>query len=82
MLAFGALALTVTIGIVGQMLARQSRADARDHPTLTAMGMTRRQLVRISLAPAVLVALVGAGLAVAVAVAFSPLTPIGLASCT
>ncbi|MCU1426406.1 MAG: hypothetical protein JWL83_406 [Actinomycetia bacterium] len=79
LLVFGALALIATIGVVGQILARQIRADARDNPTLGAMGMTRRQLLARALARPVVVAIVGAGLAVVIAVALSPLTPIGLA---
>jgi len=64
---------------VGQSLARQLRADGSDSELLRAVGMTRGQRV---MAPALRGAVVGLGGAVVAAVgaiAWSPLTPVGLA---
>ena len=73
-----ALALAVTaLLIVGQVATRVLAAAAADHGVLAALGMTRRQLLAASLAEVAAATLGGAALAVAVAVAASPLTPIG-----
>jgi ABC-type antimicrobial peptide transport system permease subunit len=73
-----ALALAVTaLLIVGQVATRVLQAAAADHGVLAALGMTRRQLLAASLAEVAVATLGGAALAVAVAVAASPLTPIG-----
>jgi ABC-type antimicrobial peptide transport system permease subunit len=73
-----ALALGVTaLLIVGQVATRVLAAAAADHGVLAALGMTRRQLLAASLAEVAAATLGGAALAVAVAVAASPLTPIG-----
>ncbi len=66
--------------LVGQALARQTFLDSVDHPTLRALGFGRAQLVagdhaaRGRWSP-----IAAALLAVVVAVAASPLTPIGVA---
>jgi ABC-type antimicrobial peptide transport system permease subunit len=71
-----ALALTALL-VVGQVAVRLVGAAATDNPALAALGMTRRQLWAASLAETA--AAVGAGTAgaVVIAVAASPLTPIG-----
>lgn len=76
---FAAVAGLAALVIVGQALARQLVADTADNPTLDALGMSRGQLVVVPLVRAGLVAVAGGAVAVAVAVALSPLTPIGIA---
>ncbi len=65
--------------LVGQALARQTFLDSVDHPTLRALGFGRRELIVTSMLRAGAVAVAAAGLAMVVAVAASPLTPIGAA---
>src|SRR6202034_2522338 len=69
-------ALTALL-IVGQVASRQLLAAARDNPTLAALGLTRRQLAAVGLAEVALAAAGGAVLACGVAIAASPLMPIG-----
>jgi putative ABC transport system permease protein len=79
LLAFAALTAVGGLLVAGQSVARQVQLDAGEQAVLRAVGMTRGQLVAVTL---VRVALVGAGgalLAAALAVLASPLTPIGLA---
>jgi hypothetical protein len=79
LLAFALLTAIAGLLVVGQSVARQVQLDAVEQAVLRAVGMTRSQLVAVTL---VRVALVGAGgalLAVVLAVLASPLTPIGLA---
>ncbi len=77
--AFAALAAVATLVIVGQALSRQVAFDAGDRRILMALGLTRGQLVGASLARTAVVGMGSAALAVVVAVALSPLAPIGLA---
>jgi ABC-type lipoprotein release transport system permease subunit len=77
--AFAALAAVAGIVIVGQALSRQIVAEAAETPTLVALGMTRPQIVATATLRAAVIAAGGAALALAGAVALSPLTPIGLA---
>jgi hypothetical protein len=80
-LALFALVLAVTaLLIVGQVASRLLLAAARDNPTLAALGLTRRQLAAAGLAEVGAAAAAGAVLACGVAVAASPLMPIGPAS--
>ncbi len=65
--------------LLGQALVRIASLAAARHPTLRALGMTRRQLVTVGVARAGAIAVAAAGLAAAVAIALSPLTPIGSA---
>jgi len=65
--------------VIGQALARQSFLDANDNDALRALGATRTQLFATSMLRALVIALVGAVLAVGLAVIASPLTPIGVA---
>jgi hypothetical protein len=71
-----ALALTVLL-IVGQVAVRLLIGAAGDNASLAALGMTRRQLLAAGLAEVTVAVTAGAALAVGVAVAASPLTPIG-----
>jgi FtsX-like permease family len=77
-LALFALALALTaLLIVGQVAARTLAAAGQDNGTLAALGMTRGQLFAASMAEAATAAVAGALGAVAIAIAASPLTPIG-----
>src|SRR5918998_1028912 len=58
-------------------MARPLLADAPSLPTLAAMGMTRGQLVGGAVLQAALLGVGGAAAAVALAVALSPLLPVG-----
>jgi ABC-type lipoprotein release transport system permease subunit len=71
-------ALTALL-LVGQALARQATLESSAHPLLRSLGMTSRQLFALGLARLVPVGLAAGALAVAVAVALSPLAPIGAA---
>ena len=74
---FAVLAGLIGLAVVGQLLARQLVLDSAEFPILRALGMTRASLAALSLARLAAVTLAGAVIAVAVAVAASPLMPIG-----
>jgi hypothetical protein len=77
-LALFALALALTaLLVVGQVTVRLLIGAAGDNASLAALGMTRRQLFAAGLAEVVAPVAAGAVLAVLVAIAASPLTPIG-----
>jgi len=77
-LALFALALALTtLLIVGQVALRTLASAAQDNGTLAALGMTRRQLFAASMAEIAATTVAGAIGAVAIAIAASPLTPIG-----
>ncbi|MBV9204482.1 MAG: FtsX-like permease family protein [Actinobacteria bacterium] len=63
--------------IVGQVASRLLLAASSDNGALAALGMTRTQLLAASLAEVGLAAVPGAAVACGVAVAASPLMPIG-----
>jgi putative ABC transport system permease protein len=77
LVVFAALAGVIGLAVVGQLLTRQLLMDAAEFPVLRALGMTRATLATLSLARAGVVTIGGAGIAVAVAIAASPLMPIG-----
>jgi ABC-type antimicrobial peptide transport system permease subunit len=77
--AFAALAGLIALAVIGQLLSRQLILDAAEFPILRALGMTRGRLVALSLARIAAVTVAGGAVAVAVAVAASPLMPIGSA---
>jgi ABC-type lipoprotein release transport system permease subunit len=79
LLAFAALAGLAALLLVGQTLGRQVVLESTEYPTLRALGMTPRQLVGVALVRTAVIGGVGAGLAVATALALSALTPIGVA---
>jgi hypothetical protein len=64
---------------VGQSLSRQLRVDASDNDGLRALGMTGKQRVAVASLRGASVGVGSAVVAVAGAVAWSPLTPVGLA---
>jgi len=65
--------------VLGQLLARQSYLDAADYATLAALGMSRRWLAAAGLGRAVVIGAAGAVAGAVIAVAASPLLPVGLA---
>ena len=79
LLAFAALAGLAALLLVGQTLGRQAFLEAVEYPTLRALGMSRGQLVGVAVARSAVVGVGGAAVAVAAAVALSPLAPIGVA---
>ncbi|MFY9585899.1 MAG: FtsX-like permease family protein, partial [Actinomycetota bacterium] len=64
--------------VIGQTISRQILLAARDNQTLLALGMTRWRLVVLALLQVGAAAVTGAVLGIGVAIALSPLTPIGL----
>jgi FtsX-like permease family len=64
---------------IGQILVRQFRSESADAQTLGALGLTTRQQAMVGLIRGAAIGVVGATLTVAGAVAWSPLTPFGLA---
>jgi hypothetical protein len=74
---FAGLAGLIGLAVISQLLARQLVLDSDEFPILRALGMTRTSLAALSLARLAAVTLAGAVIAVAVAIAASPLMPIG-----
>jgi ABC-type antimicrobial peptide transport system permease subunit len=74
---FAALVGLVALALVGQLLSRQLTLDAAEYPIWRALGMTRYRLVGLSMVRLAGVTVAGGLLAVAVAIAGSPLMPIG-----
>ena len=73
-----ALVLAVTaLLVVGQAASRQLLAASRDNGALAALGMTRGQLMAVGLIEVAAAVAAGAVLACGVAIAASPLMPIG-----
>src|SRR5207237_1809891 len=79
LLLFAGLTGVAALLVTGQALSRQVMADAEDNPTLAALGVSRRQLLLLPLVRVALIAVGGSVGAVLIALALSPLTPIGLA---
>ena len=76
---FGLLAAVAGALIVGQALGRQLVIAGDEHPILRGIGMSRGQLVSLSVARAAAVGAAGAVLALLLALALSALAPVGLA---
>ncbi|MFN2607110.1 MAG: ABC transporter permease [Acidimicrobiales bacterium] len=74
---FAALAGATALLVVGQAFSRHLVFGATDHPTLRALGMSRSQLLAVSMVPAIAVAGAGAVLAAAGSALASPLGPVG-----
>jgi hypothetical protein len=74
---FAALLALIGLAVTGQLLARQLALDAADFPVLRAIGQTRGWLAAEALLRLALVTVAGGVIAVAAAVAASPLLPIG-----
>ena len=75
--AFGALAALALLVLVGQGLARLLDRSALQHEVLKAMGLTRAQTAVVGGVAGLLAVSGGMALAVAGAVALSPLAPVG-----
>jgi hypothetical protein len=75
----GGFLAVASVLVLSQLLARESALGSQDDRTLHALGMTRTAMWLAALAPTVTVAVVGAVLAAVVAVAASPLLPVGTA---
>jgi hypothetical protein len=76
---FAAVVGAAGLVVAGQALSRQLLALRADRPALAAMGLDRRQLRRAAILRAALLVTVGSVLALVVAVALSPLFPLGVA---
>ena len=74
---FAALAALIALAVLSQRLSRQLALDATEYPALRVLGMPRPALLAVSLARLALVSGTGGALAVAIAVAGSPLMPTG-----
>jgi FtsX-like permease family len=72
----GLAALTGII-VVAQALARQAAIESEPYMTLSALGVSRRQLAALTMTTTLLIAVTGVAGGVALAVALSPLTPVG-----
>jgi hypothetical protein len=72
-------ATLVTLLLVGQAVARQVALESAEHPLLQSLGMTRRQLFALGWARVIPAAVIAGALAAVVAVALSPLAPLGVA---
>jgi ABC-type antimicrobial peptide transport system permease subunit len=74
---FAGLAGLIALAVIGQLLSRQLALDAAEFPVLRALGVQRATLVTLSLARLGIVTVTGAIVAIAIAIAASPLMPIG-----
>jgi hypothetical protein len=74
---FAALVGLIGLALMAQLLSRQIALGSAEFPILRGLGMSRSRLVMLSLAGVAIVTAAGAVLAVGIAVAASPLMPIG-----
>ena len=74
---FAALAALTILAVFGQLLVRQIFLESDEHEWLNALGMTRGQLVAITLVRVGVVALAAAVIAVVGAFLLSPIAPFG-----
>ena len=75
-----AVALGATLVLLlAQSVGRSIRTHATEYPTLRALGATPRELALTSIVPALVAGVAGAAIAAGVAIALSPLTPVGAA---
>jgi putative ABC transport system permease protein len=75
--AFAAFAAVLGMVVVAQAFGRRMQLDAQQNTTLAAIGITRRQRMATAMMKALLAVVAGSVLAVAIAVAASPLGPVG-----
>jgi ABC-type lipoprotein release transport system permease subunit len=78
-LAFATLAALAAAMFAGQAIARQSRREWTDFATLNALGLSRRQALLTAATRGTLTALGAVMVAVIVAIAVSPVGPMGVA---
>ena len=71
------LAALVGLIVVAQAFSRQAEVEADTFATLSALGVSRRQLVLVGVARSVAVAVAGVAAGVLLAFVLSPLTPVG-----
>src|SRR5689334_11161954 len=74
-----ALAALAALAVIAQALARQAVTESTDHRALAALGLAPRQFVLAALARTAAIGVAGAAGAIGLAVALSPLTPVGVA---
>ena len=74
---FAGLTGLIALAVIGQLMSRQLTLDSAEFPILRALGMRRASLVGLSLARLAVVTVTGAVVAVGIAIAASPLMPIG-----
>jgi ABC-type antimicrobial peptide transport system permease subunit len=81
-LSLGLLAIVLAIGaaaVLGQLLYRSAAVEGPESAVLRALGMSRSDFVTRDALRGAVVALVAAGVAIVVAIAASPIMPIGVA---
>ena len=71
------LAALAGIVVVAQALARQAVIESEPYATLSALGVSRRQLVALTMTATLLIAVAGVAGGAALAFGLSPLTPVG-----
>ena len=76
---FAVVSAITTLLVVSLLITRMLRTDSREYRRLWELGMSRRQLRAVVVFRPLLIAALGGLLAVGVAIAASPVTPIGLA---
>jgi len=76
---FSAIAAAVALVIVGQAISRRLQADAVALAPMAALGVTRPQRAALGIARVAVASVVGAGIAVVIAVLVSPVGPVGVA---
>ncbi len=79
LLVFAVLVAVAGAAVVGQSLVRQIQLSGADHASLRALGLTPGELGAALAVQALVVGLAGTVVATAVALALSPLAPIGVA---
>jgi hypothetical protein len=77
LLVFGVLAGVASIAVIGQLLGRQEAARRDNRRILQSMGLTRGRLAAVGAVEGCIIGGTGALLAIAGAIALSPLAPIG-----
>jgi ABC-type antimicrobial peptide transport system permease subunit len=77
LLLFGGLALLTVLAIFVQLLARQIFLESEETEALRALGMSRKQLFGLAMIRVGLVGAIAAVVTVAIAIAASPIFPIG-----
>jgi hypothetical protein len=75
-----ALLAVISVLVLGQLLARMSFLDSVEYAALRALGVSRRTLLAIGLLRAAAIGAAGAVAATLIALAISPLLPVGLAA--
>jgi ABC-type lipoprotein release transport system permease subunit len=74
---FAALAGLIALAIIAQLLSRQLVLDSAEFPVLRALGMDRSRLAALCLVRVAIVTTAGAVIGVGVAIAASPVMPVG-----